>query len=209
MVKDGAENSREDVPLSCREGGRDGGCEGCREDARRDGRLEAGAGEGAAWGGEVGPGAGSGAGAGGLAGAAAGAFAGAFAGAGGGAFPVAGAGSLAGACVVGSRGRKTLVSTSSPRTLFTVSLPNLVIIIPSKIHTIAAVRHRDCRTQDHIREAKAGLFCSLTATCLPYPTPSDPALPLCLLSWLLRRILLFPEKRVLEKVGFAASNDLA
>lgn len=61
------------------------------------------------------------------------------------------------------------VLVSIPRAFFMVFLIVLVTTVASMRHTIAAVRHRDCETQDHMREGKAGLFCSFLAACPPYP----------------------------------------
>ena len=70
---------------------------------------------------------------------------------------------------MGSWAAEALALVSIPRAFFMVFLIVLVTTVSSMRHTIAAVRHRDCQTQDHMREGKAGLFCSSAAAWPPYP----------------------------------------
>lgn len=64
-----------------------------------------------------------------------------------------------------------LVSPPNLSAFFMRVLIFLVTTVASMRHTIIAPRHRDCQTRDHVREGKAGLFCSSGATHLPYPHP--------------------------------------
>lgn len=90
-------------------------------------------------------------------------------------------------------------------------------VIPHRLGDQSCIDEtQDCRREtqdllDHMWEGKARLFCSSAATCLPYPHPrmwaaSCPSLTLHYLLW---PFLPFPEKGILEMVGFAASNYLA
>lgn len=121
-----------------------------------------------------------------------GACVGAFAGAATGGFEDPGVPAFPGAGVgpdfLGSRSREELLSYSSPSILLILSLIFLVTIIPSRIHTIAAVRHWVCQTQDTGRKAWVILQLSRNLSSLSHPrgqgaaggrlSLSDPALPI-------------------------------
>lgn len=97
-------------------------------------------------------------------------------------------------------------SSSIPRTLFMLFLIVLVTRAASRRHRIAAVRHRVCRPYE---ERKSRVILQLNSNLpSPIPIPGCGRPPLTL-HYLLWPFLPFPEKRILERVGFAASNYLA